>query len=136
MRAQMLKTDAVDGVKKGKKAHRETLASEQNKACILLLLRIIRNFDQNVCPVRGTYYANKRTYMEKNSLYGKILKAPPTPGSENFAQNVGPWGGGLRCIDFICREKLKTTIFENESAGHFVFDKNNFFLRKKICLPR
>ena len=39
MRAQMWKTDAVDGVKKGRKAHRGTRASEQNKACILLLLR-------------------------------------------------------------------------------------------------
>jgi len=28
-----------------------------------------RNFDQNICPVRGAYYTNKnvRTYMEKIS---------------------------------------------------------------------
>ena len=94
MRVQMLKTDAVDDLKKDRKAHWRTLASEPNKACILLLLRITRNFDQNVYPVRGTYYANKRTYMEK-SLYGKILKVlspkGPTLGPENFAQNVGPW---------------------------------------------
>ena len=62
IRAQKLKTDGVDGMKKGRKAHR---ASEQAKACILLQQRIIRSFDQNVCPVRGTYYANKRTYMGK-----------------------------------------------------------------------
>ena len=72
MCAQILKTDAVDGVKKGRKAHRGTPALGQNKACILLLLRIIRNFDQNVCPVRGTYYANKRTYMGKIPYMGKF----------------------------------------------------------------
>ena len=95
MRAQILKTDAVDGVKKDRKAHRGTPSLEQNKACILLLMCIIRNFDQNVCPVRGTYYANKCTYMEKIPY-----KSPPPPKDRRQGLRIflktSVWGGG-RC---------------------------------------
>ena len=56
----------------------------------------------------GAYYANKdaATFMKKFSTSiweisyeGKVLKVPlkgPIQGSENFAQNFGPCGGGGR----------------------------------------
>ena len=45
-------------------------------------------------------WGQTRTHLYgKKSPIGKIFKSPPPPkeptqGSENFAQNVGPWGGG------------------------------------------
>ena len=67
---------------------------------VLLLNKLIsytRNFDQIVCPVRGRVLRKQgRTYMEKIPYREKFKKSPPPPkeltrGSENFAQNVGPW---------------------------------------------
>ena len=86
-------------------SQKPTGASKNTGLYIFEIVMLHQNCDQNVCPMRGAYYANKNApaYMEKffkgkKIPYGeKFLKAPPPPlkgpttrWSENFAQNLGP----------------------------------------------
>ena len=56
-----------------------------------------RNFDQNVCPVRG-YILRKQAHLYRNnSLYGKILKVPPKDRRQGLRifLKTSVLGGGL-----------------------------------------
>ena len=63
MSAQILKTDAVDGVKKDRKAHRGTTSS--------------RNFDQNVCPVGRVHMTQTSALIWKKFPIWENFKSPP-----------------------------------------------------------
>ena len=75
------KKDACpDNKAKGGVAHRRTPVSDKTRhlfycfVCIYEFLSFTRNFDQNVCPVRGAYCANKtQKLIWQNSLWGKFL---------------------------------------------------------------
>jgi len=72
--------------------------------------------------VRGGHITQTRTHLygKKNPI-GKNFESPPpkgTQGSENFAQNVGPWGGGLSC-KYFCTSWGTSFIREGNSPKGF-----------------
>ena len=85
------------------------------------VLRVTRNFDQNFCPMKGTYYANERTYMEKIPCR-KILKVPDRhQGLRTLLKTlVRVWGGRGTLLQvsscFFCLDAREKTITHSKPA--------------------
>ena len=102
------------------------------------VLRVTRNFDQNFCPVKGTYYANERTYMEKIPCR-KILKVPDRhQGLRTLLKTlVRVWGEGDFIASIImfflsrCKRQnhhpFKTSMYSRKQYQTIIWTCCNFF---------
>jgi len=102
------------------------------------VLRVTRNFDQNFCPVKGKYYANERTYMEKIPCR-KILKVPDRhQGLRTLLKTlVRVWGEGDFIASIImfflsrCKRQnhhpFKTSMYSRKQYQTIIWTCCNFF---------
>ena len=114
MCAEILRTDATDGVKKTRNAHWRTPASGQNKTCILL--RGVWIFMSKTSIKTSVWWRvrilckDAPTYMEKIPLFrGKYFKVPSKDWREGLRILLKTSvRGGLRCR---YRPSLKFLVF-------------------------
>ena len=89
------------------------------------------------------YILRKRAHLYgKNSLQENFKSPRPTPGSENFAQNVGPCvgGGGLYCkyhyIFSVSMQETKPSPIQNQHVFEEAISDNHLNLLQLLSLEQ
>ena len=88
------------------------------------------------------YILRKRAHLYgKNSLQENFKSPRPTPGSENFAQNVGPCvGGGLYCkyhhVFSVSMQERKPSPIQNQHVFEEAISDNHLNLLQLLSLEQ